>query len=401
MIPLEDARARVLAALPAPQADHRLARDSLGLVLAADIRSPSTVPPFDNSAMDGYAVRHEDLTDVPCVLEVSEGVAAGHVAVGRVEPGRAIKIMTGAPLPAGADTVVKVEDTIPGEASVEILARPEPGNAIRRAGGDVSAGDLIFSAGDVLTARHLGVLAAVGVDRVEVCRPVRVAVLSTGDEVMPPDALRLAPGEIRDSNRPLLVGLLAESGMEAVDYGIIGDDAGALRTAFATAARECDAVITSGGVSMGEYDLVKEVLTELGGIELWKVAMQPAKPFAFRGDRWHAAVRPARQSGVGLRGIRAVRPAGLALDDGASVTASATNHGEVGGGRGHGSGEDGLPPRRCRVGPRRPDRPTRRRPGLERVVGDGPGRRARCDPEGCCGAVRRRYRDPRDVPVVE
>ncbi len=281
MIPLEDARARVLAALPEPQVERRLVRDALGLVLATDVLSPSTVPPFDNSAMDGYAVRYEDLGNVPCVLEVSEDVAAGHVATGSVEPGRAIKIMTGAPLPAGADTVVKVEDTVPGDASVEILVRPELGSAVRRAGGDVAAGDLIFTSGDVLTARHLGVLAAVGVDRVEVYRPVRVAVLSTGDEVMPPDTLQLAPGQIRDSNRPLLVGLLTESGLDAVDYGIIRDDADALRSAFATAARECDAVITSGGVSMGEYDLVKQVLTELGGIELWKVAMQPAKPFAF------------------------------------------------------------------------------------------------------------------------
>ena len=270
----------MLAALPEPQVERRLVRDALGLVLATDVLSPSTVPPFDNSAMDGYAVRYEDLGNVPCVLEVSEDVAAGHVATGSVEPGRTIKIMTGAPLPAGADTVVKVEDTVPGDSSVEILVRPELGSAVRRAGGDVAAGDLIFTSGDVLTARHLGVLAAVGVDRVEVHRPVRVAVLSTGDEVMPPDTLQLAPGQIRDSNRPLLVGLLTESGLDAVDYGIVRDDADALRSAF-TAARECDAVITSGGVSMGEYDLVKQVLTELGGIELWKVAMQPAKPFAF------------------------------------------------------------------------------------------------------------------------
>jgi len=281
VIPLEDARARVLAALPEARAESRPARDSLGLVLAGDVRAPSTVPPFDNSAMDGYAVRHQDLAQVPCVLEVSEDVAAGHVAVGIVEPGRAIKIMTGAPLPSGADTVVKVEDTVPGEASVEILVRPEPGAAVRRAGGDVAEADLVFSSGDLVTARHLGVLAAVGVERVDVFRPVRAGVLSTGDEVMPPDTPRLAPGQIRDSNRPLLVGLLAESGLETADYGIVGDDVDSLRSAFATAARECDVVITSGGVSMGEYDLVKQVLTELGGIELWKVAMQPAKPFAF------------------------------------------------------------------------------------------------------------------------
>ncbi len=281
MIPLEEARERVLSAIPAPDVVGRASSDALGLVLASDVRSPSTVPPFDNSAMDGYAVRHEDVAQVPCVLPVSEDVAAGHVARGIVEPGTAIKIMTGAPIPTGADTVVKVEDTVPGEGSVEILVQPEPGVAIRRAGGDVAKGDRLFSAGEVVTARHIGVFAAVGVAEVEVCRPVRVGVVSTGDEVMPPDVVELDPGQIRDSNRPLLIGLLAESGLHAVDYGIVGDDAGALRGTFAEAASDCDAVITSGGVSMGEYDLVKQVLTELGGIALWKVAMQPAKPFAF------------------------------------------------------------------------------------------------------------------------
>jgi molybdenum cofactor synthesis domain-containing protein len=281
MIPLAEARAKVLAALPAPEVVELPTSGVLGLVLATDVRSPSTVPPFDNSAMDGYAVRHRDLAQIPCVLSVSEDVAAGHVAGGAVEAGTAIKIMTGAPIPAGADTVVRVEDTVPGESSVEILVRPEPGTAVRSAGGDVAAGDLVFGAGDVITARHLGVLAAVGVDRVQVYRRLRVAVVSTGDEVVPPSTSVLAPGQIRDSNRSLLSGLLAESGLEAVDYGIVGDDAAALRGTFARAARECDAVITSGGVSMGEYDLVKQVLTELGGVQLWKVAMQPAKPFAF------------------------------------------------------------------------------------------------------------------------
>ncbi len=281
MIPLAEARALVLAGVPAPQATEVPVAGSLGLVLASDVRSPSMVPPFDNSAMDGYAVRFEDLAHVPCVLTVSEDVAAGHVATGGVEQGTAIKIMTGAPLPAGADTVVRVEDTVPADGSVEILARPGPGTAVRRAGGDVAVGAPVFESGEVLTARHLGVLAAVGVERVQVYRPVRVAVVSTGDEVVAPSIRPLAPGHIRDSNRPMLIGLLAEMGLEAIDYGIVGDDADALRDTFARAATECDAVITSGGVSMGEYDLVKRVLTELGGIELWKVAMQPAKPFAF------------------------------------------------------------------------------------------------------------------------
>ena len=310
MIPLEDARARVLAALPEPRVERRLVRDALGLVLATDVLSPSTVPPFDNSAMDGYAVRYEDLSEVPCVLEVSEDVAAGHVAVGSVQPGRAIKIMTGAPLPAGADTVVKVEDTVPGASSVEILVKPEPGAAVRRAGGDVEAGSLIFPAGEVVTARHLGVLAAVGVDRAEVYRPVRVAVLSTGDEVMSPDTLDLAPGQIRDSNRPLLVGLLAEAGLEAVDYGIIRDDAEALRNTFANAARECDAVITSGGVSMGEYDLVKQVLTELG-TPLFGLPGNPVSVFV----AFEQFARPALLSMMGHRSLLRPRISAILAED--------------------------------------------------------------------------------------
>lgn len=281
MIPLEDARDRVLGSLPAPESITTAARSALGLVLAADVVSPSVVPPFDNSAMDGFALRHADLTEIPIVLSVTEDVAAGHVARGQVEPGTAIKIMTGAPIPAGADTVVKVEDTEPAESGVRIMERPEPGAAVRPAGGDVGRGDLVFGAGEVLTARHIGVLAAIGVPEVEVYRPLRAAILSTGDEVMPPDTVELAPGQIRDSNRPLLDGLLSGIGVEVVDYGIVRDDAEALRQAFTTAASECDIVVTSGGVSMGEYDLVKQVLVELGDVELWKVAMQPAKPFAF------------------------------------------------------------------------------------------------------------------------
>lgn len=281
MIPLEDARARVLGSLPTPESITITSGSALGLVLAADVVSPSVVPPFANSAMDGFAVRHEDLTEIPIVLSVTEDLAAGHVARGQVERGTAIKIMTGAPIPIGADTVVKVEDTEPAEGAVKIMQRPEPGTAVRPAGGDVGRGDLVFGTGEVLTARHLGVLAAIGVPEVEVYRPLRAAILSTGDEVMPPDTVELEPGQIRDSNRPLLDGLLSSVGAEVVDFGIVRDDPDALRQAFTTAASECDIVVTSGGVSMGEYDLVKQVLVELGDVELWKVAMQPAKPFAF------------------------------------------------------------------------------------------------------------------------
>ncbi len=281
MIPIEEARARVLSALPPAQPIEVLTAEAVGLVLARDVVSPTDVPPFDNSAMDGYAIRLADVPSVPMTLPVSEDVAAGHVSQHSVPVGAVVKIMTGAPIPEGMDTVVRVEDTVPSEDTVEILVRPELGTAVRLAAGDVQRGTLVFETGELLTPRHIGVLSAVGVATVPVYRRVSVAVLSTGDEVRSPDVVDLRPGEIRDANRPMLVGLLSESGVDVVDFGIVGDDAKQLRTTLAAAADQCDAIITSGGVSMGEYDLVKQVLTELGGIELWKVAMQPAKPFAF------------------------------------------------------------------------------------------------------------------------
>lgn len=281
MIPLEEARAKVLASLPSPSVIRTDVADSSGLVLAEDVVSEVTVPPFDNSAMDGYAVRHSDLESIPVTLPVVEDLAAGYVASASVDRGTAIKIMTGAPIPTGADTIVRVEDTIPGQGMVEILERPAKGTSVRPAGGDVRVGESVFTAGEVITPRHIGVLAAIGVSSVDVFRPLTVAVMSTGDEVRPPDTADLLPGQIRDSNRPLLKGLLADLGVTVVDFGIIPDDRGQLTEAFSQAAAQFDAVITSGGVSMGEYDLVKQVLTSLGGIELWKVAMQPAKPFAY------------------------------------------------------------------------------------------------------------------------
>jgi molybdopterin molybdotransferase len=189
--------------------------------------------------------------------------------------------MTGAPIPAGADTVVKVEDTRPVDGGVEILAATPVGTAIRPAGGDLEQGASVFVAGTVLTPAHVGVLATIGVAHPVVYRRPSVAIVSTGDEVLPPDAAELAPGQIRDSNRPLLAALLTELGVDMVDYGIVPDDAEELRQTLLDAARSCDVILTSGGVSMGDYDLVKQILTELGDIDLWKIAMQPAKPFAF------------------------------------------------------------------------------------------------------------------------
>lgn len=280
MKPLVAAQRDVLAAVPLlPEADVPLA-DALGLVTAAPVAAAHDVPPFTNSAMDGYAVRAADTTAAPVRLSVLEDVPAGSVAGERVREGSAIKIMTGAPLPDGADAVVKVEDTTPGDGAVEILADVEVGTAVRAAGGDLVAGTEVLGAGVRLEPPHLGMLASIGVTHPRVRRRPVAAVLSTGDEVLPADE-PLRPGKIHDTNRPMLAALLDEVGASVVDVGIVGDDPGALRSSLEDAAGKADIVISSGGVSMGEYDLVKQILADLGDVEFWKVAMQPAKPFAF------------------------------------------------------------------------------------------------------------------------
>jgi molybdopterin molybdotransferase len=279
--PLPDAQREVLAAMrPLPTAGVPLA-DALGLVTAVAVRAPHDVPPFDNSALDGFAVRAADTTGAPVRLRVLEDVPAGSVPTRTVGPGTAVKVMTGAPLPAGADAVVRVEDTEADGDEVLILRGADPGAAVREAGGDVRAGDEVFPPGERLGAHHLGVLAALGVVRPVVHRRPVVAILSTGDEVVPPETEAPGPGAIRDANRPALAAMLRDAGAEVHDFGIVGDDAERLREALAGAAGGSDAVVTSGGVSMGEYDLVKEVLAGLGGVEFWQVAMQPGKPFAF------------------------------------------------------------------------------------------------------------------------
>jgi molybdopterin molybdotransferase len=231
--------------------------------------------------MDGFAVRAEDLEPGRVDLAVLEDVPAGRVATRRVDPGTAIKIMTGAPIPEGADAVVRVEDTSQSGDVVTILVGVPSGTSVRLAGGDIEEGTEVVGTGLRLTPAHLGVLANVGVAELAVHRRPRVALASTGDELVAVDAGALGPGQIRDSNRPMLAAMLTELGVQVIDLGRIPDDAQALREAIARGIQAADVIVTSGGVSMGEYDLVKQVLGELGNIEFWQVAMQPAKPFAF------------------------------------------------------------------------------------------------------------------------
>ncbi len=281
MRPLNIAQAEVLGALNTLPAALVAIGDALGLVPANPIVAPHSVPPFTNSAMDGFAVRAEDVDSAPVDLTVLEDVPAGRVATQRVVVGTAIKIMTGAPIPEGADAVVRVEDTSQSGEIVTIKVGVPRGTSVRSAGGDVEAGTEVITTGIRLTPAHIGVLANLGIAQVAVHRRPRVALASTGDELVPVDGPALGPGQIRDSNRPMLAAMLTELGVEVVDLGRIPDEAALLRTAIARGVEEADVIVTSGGVSMGEYDLVKQVLGELGNIEFWQVAMQPAKPFAF------------------------------------------------------------------------------------------------------------------------
>ena len=281
MKPLVEAQRVVLEAmtpLPVESVDLEAA---LGLVLAEDVVAPHDVPPFTNSGMDGFAVRSADISVVPVSLTVIGDLAAGSVPTDPVGQGQAVRIMTGAPIPPGADAVVMVEETESMGTEVRVLASVAAGDHVRPAGGDVASGTTVFESGTRLTPFHLGVLASLGVAHPVVGRRPTVAILSTGNEVMPPDTAVLRPGAIRDANRPVLAALLRELGVVVIDLGIVPDDARLLRSVLGEAATSADAVLTSGGVSMGEHDLVKRVLSDLGSIEFWQVAMQPAKPFAF------------------------------------------------------------------------------------------------------------------------
>jgi molybdenum cofactor synthesis domain-containing protein len=285
VIPLEDAQSRILDAV-APLTPVRVAvADARGLVLAEDVVASEQVPPFANTAMDGYAVRAADTDGAPVRLRVVGELPAGRAPDTAVGPGEAIRIMTGAPVPPGADAIVMVELTETDGDEVLIQHAAKLGDHVRPAGGDVEAGQLVFERGTHLSPAHLGVLASLDMTEV-VCHPrPRVGVLSTGDELVEHGPLR--PGQIRDANRPMLLAVLAEAGCEPVDYGIARDDEQQITQCIDTAVRECDALLTSGAVSVGDYDFVKIVLERLAASEpgssfTWsQVAIKPAKPLAF------------------------------------------------------------------------------------------------------------------------
>ena len=285
MISFADARRHVVERCDRLAPREVALTDALGTVLAHDVVAPEDVPPFANSGMDGYAVRSTDVADAtedqPVRLRVAGTIAAGEGPHTAVAPGTAVRIMTGAPVPAGADAVVMVErSTRVGDDEVDLTQAVPAGLHIREAGGDVAAGSVVLTAGTFLRPAHLGVLASVNVRTPTVVPRPLVGVLSTGDELVD-DGRPLAPGQIRESNRPTLVAACRSYGFDAVDLGSVPDDRDAIADALRGAAASCDAVVSSGGVSMGDFDLVKVVLDDLADMTWMQVAIRPAKPFAF------------------------------------------------------------------------------------------------------------------------
>jgi len=281
LTPLEDVQAAILReCLPLTPRAVDL-QDALGCVTSTPLQAEELVPPFDNTAMDGFAVQSRDTTDSPVELKIVATLAAGaDPSAVHVGAGQAVRIMTGAPMPSGADAVVMVELTHTEDDVVVVEHRAETGKHVRRAGDDLKPGDVVVGAGTVLTPAHLGVLASLGYQRVPVFPRPRVGVLSTGDELVE-GAGELRPGQIRDSNRPTLLALVKQSGFTPVDLGLARDDETTIADAVDRGLATCDALVTSGGVSVGDFDYVKAVLDRLGSMRWWQVAIRPAKPLAF------------------------------------------------------------------------------------------------------------------------
>ncbi|MBK0095083.1 molybdopterin molybdotransferase MoeA [Erwinia sp. S63] len=280
LISLEDAQQKMLQQLtPISDCLSVSLFEAAGRITAKPVTSPLDVPPFDNSAMDGYAVRLSEI--VPGrEFPVAGKAFAGAPFNGEWPVGSMIRIMTGAPIPAGCDAVVMQEQTEQREGGIVITAEVRDGQNIRRIGEDIQAGKQVLDAGVRLGAAELPLLASLGIAEVSVLRKLRVAIFSTGDELQAVGQ-PLADGQIYDTNRFTVSLMLNKLGCEVIDLGVIADDPEALRKAFSEADRQADVVISTGGVSVGEADFTKAMLEELGVITFWKLAMKPGKPFAF------------------------------------------------------------------------------------------------------------------------
>ena len=279
LVALEDYRREILTRVMPLEPIELALLEAHGCVLAEDVTADKDVPAFANSAMDGYAVVAAAVkTDAP--LRIAGEVAAGAAPDVAVEAGTAVRIMTGAPMPQGADAVIPVELSSEGDDGVRFSVVPNAGDHVRPAGGDVRTGTTVLSAGRRIGAADVGMLAAIGHDRVRVHPRPRVAIISTGDELVEPDA-ELGPGKIHDSNSFTLTAMAREAGAIAFRSSVVPDNRRALAEAFVGALTNADVLVTSGGVSAGRYDLVKDVLAQLGDVQFRKIAMQPGMPQAF------------------------------------------------------------------------------------------------------------------------
>lgn len=312
---VEKARSHIRAFLAPVTAVERLnIRAALERVLAEDVISPVNVPQHDNSAMDGYAVRFDDLKqDGEATLKVIGAAFAGKPFDGSVGPGQAVRIMTGAVIPQGADTVIQQERAKPSGDKVAVAPVSKKGTNTRNAGEDLRQGEPALKRGQPLRPAEIGLLASLGIGEVAVYRKLRVAFFSTGDELVPVGS-PLGAGQIYDSNRYTLYGMLTRLGCDVLDMGVIRDDPKAVERAFDEAALSADVVITSGGVSVGEADYVKQILDRLGEVLFWKIAMKPGRPLAYgRIGRAHFFGLPGNPVAVMVTFYQFVRDALLYL----------------------------------------------------------------------------------------
>lgn len=281
LVPVDQVLEQVLATVsPVAEEQSVSLNDARGRILARDITSPINVPPADNSAMDGYALNTEDdAVHEGASLEVSDRIPAGHVG-GPLQAGTLVRIFTGAEVPPGANAVVMQENTEEVDGKIRINVMPRERQNIRPMGQDIAEGDVILRRGRRLQPQDLGLIASVGVADCTVFRKLKVAIMSTGDElVQPPGPAK--PGQIFNSNHFVLAGLIKDLGMDVVDLGIVRDTAEATETALSRGAAEADCILSSGGVSVGEEDYVKAAVEKLGAIDIWRIAIKPGKPLAF------------------------------------------------------------------------------------------------------------------------
>ncbi len=289
MLSVAEARERILSHFQTTTPEQIPLADSLRRILAVDVRSDGDYPPFDNSSMDGFALRSADTSGSSLTLSVVADIPAGSAPTVSLNPGEAARIMTGAPLPSGADCVIPVEDTdfqdrhsgTPAPKTVTFAKQMKPGENIRARGTDIQNGDLLLRTGRRLKAQDLGLLAALGMAQVSVYRKARVALFSSGDELLPVD-MPLEPGKIRDANSYSLAAALVEAGAEVIHLGVAKDDRDSVTKILDQAAHaHADLILSSAGVSVGAFDFIKEVIEANGNMDFWRVNMRPGKPLAF------------------------------------------------------------------------------------------------------------------------